>query len=103
MQAKQELMQLKEKLRKHIAELNAEMDTVDKAIRLLERESASGITGHQDRQFRNSGLSEACRQIVGAEWILPSEVRNKMMQGGYKSASKNANKSGSKGRLLAAV
>jgi hypothetical protein len=96
MQAKQELTRLKEKLQKHIAVLNAEMDTVDKAIRLLERESESGaMTGPQDRKFRNMGLSETCRLIVGGEWISPTEVRDQMTHGGFKNDDKS--------KLLAAV
>lgn len=96
MQAKQELTQLKEKLQKHIAVLNAEMDTVDKAIRLLDRENeSSGVTGQQDKRFAKVGLSDTCRQIVGNEWISPTEVRDAMMQGGYKKADK--------GKLLGSV
>jgi len=96
MQAKQELAQLKEKLQRHIAVLNAEMDTVDKAIRLLDRENeSSGVTGHQDKRFAKVGLSDTCRQIVGNEWISPAEVRDVMMQGGYRKADK--------GKLLGSV
>jgi hypothetical protein len=31
------------------------------------------------------GLSEACREIVGNDWILPSEVRNQMLHGSFKT------------------
>ena len=88
MQATQELMQLKEKLQKHIAVLHAEMETVDRAIRLLERENQSRTQGPQDKKFAKTGLSEACRTIVGPEWISPAEVRGVMMNGGYKTTDK---------------
>src|ERR1700683_2611063 len=96
MQATQELLQLKVKLQKHIFVLQAELETVDKAIQLLEREDrAPGATGPQDRRFSKLGLSDACRQIVAAEWISPAEGRNSMMQGGFKHDSK--------GKLLGSV
>lgn len=95
MQAKHELRQLKEKLQKQIAVLESEMATVDRAIQLLEREDHSGSNGSQDKRFRKVGLSDACRQIVGADWISPTEVRNQLMQGGYKNVDKS--------KLLAAV
>jgi hypothetical protein len=86
MQAREELTQLKDKLRKQISVLEAEMETVDSAIRLLEREHQQpSATGVQSRRFAKTGLSDACREIVGSEWILPSEVRNRMTQGGYKA------------------
>jgi hypothetical protein len=96
MQAKQELTRLKEKLQKHIAVLNAEMETVDKAIGLLERENESGATsGPHDRKYRSMGLSETCRKIIGSEWISPAEVRDQMVRGGFKTEEKS--------NLLAAV
>lgn len=88
MDAKQELMQLKNKLQKQIAVLESEMRTVDAAIQLLERENQVGATGPHDKRFRKVGLSDACRQIVGSEWISPAEVRNQMMQGGFKNDDK---------------
>lgn len=90
MQAKQQLMQLKDKLLKQISILESEMATVDKAIQLLEREDrVTGAPGPQDKRFRKVGLSDACRQIVGSEWISPTEVRNAMMEGGFKNADKS--------------
>jgi len=91
MSAQQELLQLKGRLQKQISVLEAEMATVDKAIQLLDREgkfaTATGTTG-QDKRFSKMGLSEACREIVGSNWTLPSEVRNQMLQGGFKTADK---------------
>jgi hypothetical protein len=90
MAAKHELLQLKDKLQKQISILESEMATVDKAIQLLEREDrVGGATGPQDKRFRKLGLSATCRKIVGSEWLAPSEVRNQMMQGGYKSVDKS--------------
>lgn len=89
MQAKAELLQLKGKLQKQISVLESEMATVDKAIQLLEREDrVVGATGSQDKRFRKLGLSDACRHIVDSEWISPAEVRNNMMQGGFKNDDK---------------
>jgi hypothetical protein len=91
MTARTELLQLKERLSKQIAVLESEMATVDRAIQLLEREHQSGsggASGSQDKRFRNVGLADACRQIVGSDWISPSEVRNYMMQGGFKNTNK---------------
>jgi hypothetical protein len=91
MQAREELTKLKERLRRQISVLESEMATVDKAIGLLEREHQQSETaGPQDRRFRKLGLSDACRQIVGSEWISPMEVRDHMMNGGYKSDDKAA-------------
>ena|ERR1700676_448886 len=95
MQGKSELMKLKEKLQKQISVLESEMATIDKAIQLLEREDKNGATGPQDQRLRKYGLSDGIRQVVGSEWISPTEVRNGMMQGGYKSKDKT--------KLLAAV
>jgi len=89
MQAKQELIQLKGRLQSQISVLESEMATVDAAIQLLEREHNSGATGLHDNRFRKLGLSDACRQTVGSDWILPSEVRNQMMNGGFKAADKS--------------
>jgi len=93
MSAQQELLQLKERLQKQISVLEGEMATVDKAIQLLNREGKPGgvsapIPPVQDKRFARMGLSEACREIVGAEWILPSEVRNQMLQGGFRTDDK---------------
>jgi len=88
MQAKNELMQLKAKLQKQIAVLESEMTTVDAAIHLIERENRREAAGPEDKRFRKMGLSEACRQIVGPEWISPAEVRTQMMQGGFKNHDK---------------
>lgn len=95
MQAKNELLQLKARLQKQIAVLQSEMVVVDKAIQLLERENHSETNGSQDKKFRKAGLSDACRQIVGDDWISPTEVRNELMQGGYPNDDKS--------KLLAAV
>lgn len=95
MEANHELMQLKQRLQRQITVLESEMATVDKAIQLLEREGHAGANGNQDKRFRKVGLSDACRQIVGDEWILPSAVRNQIMQGGYRNNDK--------AKLLAAV
>jgi hypothetical protein len=95
MQAKNELMQLKGKLQKQITVLESEMKTVDAAIQLIERENQLEPASPQDKRFRKAGLSDACRQIVGSEWISPTEVRNQMMQGGFKNRDKT--------KLLAAV
>ena len=93
MSAQQELLQLKERLQKQISVLEGEMATVDKAIQLLNREGKSGGAPSQaspisDKRFARMGLSEACREIVGTEWILPSDVRNQMLQGGFKTDDK---------------
>ena len=68
------------------------MATVDKAVQLLDREGKFAATTFtataQDKRFSKMGLSEACRAIVGGEWTLPSEVRNQMLQGGFKTDDK---------------
>jgi len=89
MQARDELIRLREKLRAQISVLESEMATVDKAIQLLERENHSGAAGTQDKRFHKLGLSDACRQIVGSEWISPAEVRDQMMRGGFKNHNKS--------------
>ena len=52
MQAKQELLQLKERLQKQILVLETEMTTVDKAIQLLDRESR--VVAQGPRRTRDS-------------------------------------------------
>jgi hypothetical protein len=89
MQAIQELMQLKEGLQKHIGVLQSEMTTVDKAIQLLEREGQRSPQSLNDRRFAKIGLSDSCRLIVGDDWISPGEIRDRLMQGGYKNDSKS--------------
>jgi hypothetical protein len=88
MEATHELMKLKEKLLKQIAVLQAEMDTVDRAIQLLAREDRAGANGSQNKRFRKSGLSESIRQVVESDWISPTEVRDLLMHGGYRNADK---------------
>jgi hypothetical protein len=98
MQARTELLQLKERLQKQISVLESEMVTVDKAIQLLEREHQGGseVHGSQDKRFRNVGLADACRRIVISDnWLSPFDVRNAMLQGGFKSDDKT--------KLLSAV
>lgn len=89
MQAIQELMQLKEGLQKHIGVLQSEMATVDKAIQLLEREGQRSTQTINEKQFSKTGLSDACRLIVGNEWISPGEIRDRMIQGGFKNNGKS--------------
>jgi hypothetical protein len=96
MQAKQELTRLRDKLNAQIAALQSEMVIVDRTIQLLEREDQSSPTApQQGKRFRSVGLSDAIRQIVAAEWISPTEVRDGLMHGGYPNKDK--------GKLLGAV
>ncbi len=90
MQAKQELKRLKEKLNAQITALQSEMAIIDKAIQLLEREGKSSPAAtQQGKYFRTVGLSDAIREIVAAEWISPTEVRDRLMRGGYPNKDKS--------------
>jgi hypothetical protein len=85
MQATQQLTQLKERLRRQIAVLESELNTVDKAIQLLEREHVAGAGDqpYQDRRYAKMGLTDACRLVIGSEWLAPVQVRDEMLRGGF--------------------
>lgn len=87
MQAKIELLKLKERIRRQIITLESELATVDRTIELLERENpqsgAAAENQHRDRRFAKLGLSDAIRQVIAGEWLTPSEVRDELLRGGY--------------------
>jgi hypothetical protein len=90
MTAQQELLQLKERLQRQIAVLQAEMASVDKTIQLLEREGrpTAMSAAIQDKRYAKLGLSDAIRAILTDEFTLPSEIRNVMLSGGYSAPDK---------------
>ncbi len=83
-----QLNRLKERLEGQLHTTRTELDAVDKALQLLEREQSAEPLAAGDKRFARLGLSDSCRQIVGEEWTTPLEVRNRMLQGGYQSKNK---------------
>jgi len=95
MEAVKELTRLRERIQLQLRELQSELDAIDKAVQLLEREGRRSASSVNEKQFAKFGLSDAVRKIVGDEWISPTEVRDVLMQGGYPNKGK--------GKLLGSV
>jgi len=96
----QELTQIKHRLESTIRSCQTELDAINKAIELVQREQGGKSTlistdgSRKVNEFARLGLSDACRHVVGAEFISPSEVRDSLLLGGYPIPKKG------KGRLL---
>lgn len=88
MEAIKELTRIKDKLQAQIHSLEVETAAIEKAIQLLERENRPETVLVQEKRFSKLGLSDACREIAGAEWLSPLEVREQLMRGGFKSDDK---------------
>ena len=95
-----ELRRLHRTLLDTLATVQLEVDSVNKAIEIFEREqnkladqSARRANGEE---FSDMGLANSCRKIVGSKFISPLEVRNELVAGGYPIKS-------TKGKLLGSV
>ena len=91
MQAVLELTRVRQKLQQKVEALQEEVTSIDRAIRVLERENPSRINtvnGSSGRQFKKMGLSESCLAIVGGDLVKPSTVRDRLTAGGYPMQTK---------------
>ena len=96
MTAIDELERVKQGIESQIQSLRAELDAIDKAISVLKREQTRPSTlGRSAEDFSKMGLSDACRKIVGEEFISPVIVRDRLRAGAYPNQDK--------GKLLGSV
>ncbi|MEP6536094.1 MAG: hypothetical protein ABJF23_12285 [Bryobacteraceae bacterium] len=109
MQAIRELEQLQRRLEAQIALIQAELDTISKTIKILERETPGAaaqmtvpVVASEQRipptpitEPKAIGLSDLCRQIMGDHWMAPVDVRDQLMEMGYHNTDK--------GKLLSSV
>ena len=103
MQAIRELDQLKRRLESQITEIQNELETISRTIKILEREipgaspqmnfpvlsntsSTSPLPGVGPK---TQGLSDLCRQILRERWMSPAEVRDRLLDMGYHNTDKN--------------
>jgi hypothetical protein len=84
----QELRRIKSRLEGTIRSSQSELDVINKAIELVEREQGTSpkaflLGTGENRDFAKLGLTEAIRKCVGSEFVIPSEVRDTMLMGGF--------------------
>ena len=110
MEATLQLQQLKGLLESQIFDLQLELDTIDKTIKILERENPGtsppltlpggmmpasvpqSVVGIAEKGL---GLSDLCRKIMGDSWKAPLDVRDALIALGYPNPDK--------GKLLSSV
>ena len=88
MDAIRELTKLQQRKHDQLCALQVEVDTIDKAIELLERENQSEGLTSTSKEFAKTGFADGCRSIVGPEFVTPPEVRDRLIRGGFKHESK---------------
>jgi hypothetical protein len=89
MEAIRELSQVRNKLETQIRTLQSEMEAIDKAIQLVQRETAANNPkSAPDKSFAKVGLTTACREMIGTEWITPFEIREQLLRRGFKTEHK---------------
>ncbi len=89
MEVTRELVTIKQRKQDQLRALQSEVDAIDKAIELLEREKQSEASTGTSKEFANTGFADGCRSIVGSEFITPPEVRGRLIRGGFKHESKS--------------
>ncbi len=89
MEATRELVRIKQRKQDQLRELQVEVDAIDKAVELLERESQSEGSTSTSKEFAKTGFADGCRSIVGPEFVTPLEVRDRLIRGGFKHESKS--------------
>jgi len=93
MEAREELLEIKQRLLGRIDALQDELVIVDKSIQLIEREGKlesvrvqplkNDSPGTQG-EFATMGLTDSCQQLLdSADLRSPTEVRDLLIQGGY--------------------
>ena len=71
-----------------LLDLQGEVDAIDKAIKVLEREDEKEGSVSDSDEFSKTGFADGCRSIVGPEFITPLEVRDRLICGGFKHKDK---------------
>ena len=87
----QELKRIKSRLESTIRSSQSELEVIDKAIGLVEREQVIPKTllvldtdaQPRTREFAKLKLTDAIRKAVGNDFIIPSEVRDALLLGGF--------------------
>ena len=88
MEAIRQLLKAKEGLAARRREIDSELDAIDRAVRILQRDEQAQSDAIDTKRFKRAGLAEGCRLVVGSEWIAPVEVRDVLLAGGYQAKSK---------------
>ena len=88
--AVRELFRVKGEIEIKMRAARAELDAINKAIEVLRRAenqpsrvSAQRAPVPQSGEFLGLTLPDACRRVVGEDPMLPSEVRDILIQRGY--------------------
>ena len=88
MEAIRQLTKIGKRLHDQLRDLQVEVDAIDKAIKVLEREDEKEGSVSESDEFSNTGFADGCRSIVGPELITPLEVRDRLIRGGFKNRDK---------------
>ncbi len=88
-QAIRELTKVRQRLHDQLHELQVEVDAIEKAINVLDREDQNDGSASTNKEFAKTGFADGCRSIVGSEFITPLEVRDRLIRGGFKHKSKS--------------
>ena len=88
MEAKRELTRIRKRLHDQLRDLQVEVDAIDMAIKVLEREDEKEGSVSESDEFSNTGFADGCRSIVSPEFITPPEVRDRLILGGFKHKDK---------------
>jgi|SRR5215469_1253921 len=85
-----ELLRVKCQIESHLRAAQAELDAINNAIEVLRRAESqpSSLSSQptlmpQRSEFWGLTLPDACRRVVGEHPVLPSEVRDILIQRGY--------------------
>ena len=88
MEVIRELTKVKQRLHDQLRELQVEVDSIERSIKVLERENQKEVSASTSNEFAKTGFADGCRSVVGAEFITPLEVRDRFIRGGFKHKDK---------------
>jgi len=94
MDATKELLLLRERLESQLRVLQSEIDSINKAVKLLERERPSFERDKPEqaikpKQFSSLGVTDAIRSILRGEFVTPLQVRDQLLLGGFPHSGKS--------------
>jgi hypothetical protein len=81
MEAIKELLLLRERLESQLRILQSEVDAVNKAIKVMEREHPESAI--KTKELSSLGVTDAIRRTIKGELITPLQVRDQMILGGF--------------------
>lgn len=81
MEAIKELLKVRERLNSQLRTTQSEVDAVEKAIKVLERENPESAIG--TKELRTLGVSDAVRRLVKGEFVTTTKVRDQLIMGGF--------------------